>query len=415
MCSVAVQAAIIGAGPAGLAASVELARCGVERPWLIDEAPVAGGRMRAQAHPDPRRPGSWWLGERTIEEMAQQAARLGVQMQMRTEVWGLFEREPWRLMLSSGAEKAGISLDAEAVLVATGAAQHGLPFPGWTLPGVLAAGAVHTMLHGHAILPGRRILIVGCDPLALSLASELPEFGVEVLGVVLPPPGPTSGSLAEPQAALERLGELAHLAPTSALRVAGSLAARASRMGAALFPRRGVRLGDVPLWLRRCILEAHGVDGGLRALVTDLALDGLPVESAAEELDVDAIVVSGGLYPLTELLEATAAAEFAFVDDLAGSVPLHGHTMQTTAAGLFVAGSACGVEGSAVAIAQGRLAGIGMAYQIGALGAGEAETRIAEARGALTTARRNALISFVPHAERGHEHVEACWRQRQRV
>ena len=405
-----VRVAIIGAGPAGIAAALELAEYGAA-PLLLDEAPTPGGRMQSQIHPDPTRPGTWHNGASKVQDMLSRAAASGVRMRMQTEVWAIWRtEEAWHLTLGGPDAEPGESVDADTVLVATGAAQNGLPFPGWTLPGVLSAGAIQTMVYQFGVLPGRQLLVVGSDPLALAVATELPRLGTKVVGVVLPPPGPAIGELASPARAVSEVLRMSHLAPSAALRLLGRLPrAPLARLAAHWFPRRGVRAGDARLLLRHCIVSAEGDDDVQGATLALLDGSGRPIVGSERHVDLDAICVAGGLFPLPELVEATGLAAMAFVEELGGRIPLHGPDMQTTADGLFVAGSATGVEPAEVALAQGRLAGIGMARRLGLLSETEAVTAISAASASIKQARKLAWLSFYPNADRGRERVAELW------
>ncbi len=100
------------------------------------------------------------------------------------------------------------------------------------------------------------------------------------------------------------------------------------------------------------------------AIVADLTADGEVVEGSERTIAVDVVCTSGGLAPLLELL-AQAGCPQVFVPQLGGYAPLHGPDMQTSLAGIWVAGCASGVEGAKVAMGQGRLAGTATARACG--------------------------------------------------
>lgn len=418
-----VDLAIVGAGPAGVSAALEAARRGL-KPLVLDEQARPGGRMVAQVHEDPTKKGQWLNGQAIINDLIDQARAAGVEFRFQAEVWGLWPS--WKLTVGGPGSKAANAsqevtapgqgaadtIEAKSVLIATGAAQNGLPFSGWTLPGMISAGAVQTMMHQHRVLPGRRVLVVGTDPLALAAASELTLFGAKVVGVVLPPPGPATGSLAQPKEAIAGVARLANLAPNAALRAAGSIFKRAAGIGASLFPKEGFKVGDVPMMFRRCIVRAEGQTAVEAAVLSDLTASGHVVAGTEERIPVDAICISGGLYPLAELIEASGEGKFAHIEELGGRVPLHGLDMQTTAPGLFVAGSATGVEGAQVAMAQGRVAGIGATAYLGRITQKEADQLLAEAAAGVETARKEAWLAFHPDVEKGRERISKLRREK---
>ena len=410
-----VELAVVGAGPAGVSAALQAAELGVET-VVLDEQARLGGRMLSQVHQHPRKRGEWINGPALVGDLVTRARRAGVEFVPQAEVWGLWPG--WTLAI--GGPAAVRTIEARAVLIATGAAQTGLPFPGWTRPGVISAGAAQVMLHQHRVLPGRRALVVGADPLALAVAQELALVGVGVAGVVLPPPGPTTAAMASPRqaiASVARLAGLASLDGPAAMRFLGTVAGAFRRLpgpGAWLYPRGGIEVQGVPLLFRRCIVEAVGETSVRQAVLADLTPQGKIIPDSEESIDVDVICVSGGLHPLVELADSSGECRLAYIKELGGRVPLHGPDMQTTAPGLFVAGSAGGVEGAAVAIAQGTLAGIGVAASLERISRAEAAGLLAEAAKGVETSRKEALLSFHPAVGKGRARLAELWGEMRR-
>jgi sarcosine oxidase subunit alpha len=401
-----VDLAIVGAGPAGVSAAITAARYGI-RSVILDEQPRPGGRLLSQVHKNPERPGEWLNGLATAAELLEKARAAGVEIMSRTEVWSIWPS--WSVMLGGPGRGLLEGIQAKAVLVATGAAENGLPFPGWTRPGVITVGAAQTMMMQSRLLPGQRALVVGIDPLALSVAVEMAEYGVKVLGVVLPPPGPTSGSMAIPKEAIANVARLSRLAPSPALRRLGSLFQQAATLGAHLFPKRGVTVQAVPFMLKRCIMDTAGVNGIQSATLADLTTDGQLVEGSEQAIEVDVICISGGLHPLAELAEA-CGSRFAYVEELGGRVPVHGPDMQTSQDGLFVAGSATGIEGAQVAMAQGHVAGTGIARYFSRISEQESASLLEQGAAGVEAARHEALLSFHPDVLRGRNREAQLWK-----
>lgn len=122
---------------------------------------------------------------------------------------------------------------------------------------------------------------------------------------------------------------------------------------------------------------------------------------------MDTVVTSAGLFPLAELAQA-AGARVVHVPELGGHVPVHGPDLETSVAGLFVAGSLTGVAGAPVAAVQGCLAGIGVSRRLGLIVPGEAADRLEAARADLARARTDAL-PLMPDTERGLARLAAAW------
>jgi sarcosine oxidase subunit alpha len=234
------------------------------------------------------------------------------------------------------------------------------------------------------------------------------DYGANVVGVILPPPGPAAGALASPKQAMANVARLSELAPNPALRALGSMFKKVAGLGVHLFPKNGVTVQQVPFMLRRCIVDTAGEPEVQSAIIADLTADGEIVNGSEQELKVDTVCISGGLYPLDELAEACACGS-GYVQELGGRVPIHGPDMQTTQAGLFVAGSATGIEGAQVALAQGKMAGIGIAAYLGRISGGDAAPLLEQTSVAVETARREALLTFNPDVGAGRGKQAQLW------
>jgi sarcosine oxidase subunit alpha len=241
---------------------------------------------------------------------------------------------------------------------------------------------------------------------------EMAEYGVTIAGVVLPPPGPTSGRMANPKEAIASVTRLSKFAPNPALRTLGSLFTQAAGLGSHLFPKKGLTVQHVPFMLRRCIIGTAGANGVESATLADLASDGQIVDGSEQEIPVDTVCISGGLYPLAELVEA-CGCKLAYVEELGGRTPLYSPEMQTTQPGLFVAGSATGIEGAQVAIAQGKMAGIGIAGYFGRISQNEMASLLEQGTAGVEAARREALLSFNPDVARGRTRQAQLWNEYQ--
>ena len=393
---------VVGGGPAGLTAAATAARHDL-RVVLVDEQPALGGRLLGQLHEAPGPDGKphWVNGQAEASRFANDAIHSGVEVLRGTEVWGIWPR--WTVYVNR-VENGW--LRARALILATGAMQRSVVFPNWTLPGVMAVGAVQRLLHVHRVIPGRTAVVVGVDALAVITARQLALAGVTVRGVVLPPreaPGAPT-----PERAIRDLARFSGLGPSGLLSMIGHFVRPGA--GAAIaahgFPRDGVKVWDVPLMLRRAAGRVLGDEQVRGVEIVNVDPDGTPA-GRTETWEVDTVVLSGGLTPLCELA-LVVGCRAAYLPDLGGTVPLHGPNLETTAPGVYVAGSITGVEAAAVAAGQGRLAGVAAAAWLGALTPAEATPRLAEAREDVATARRLAP-SCLPNIGAGHGRMEELW------
>jgi len=226
---------IIGGGPAGMAAAIEAARAGLA-PLLIDEAPRLGGQVYRQPPEEfriveARALGKDWArGERLRAEFEAVADRIEVHSGMSAlGIWGGRE-----ILMAS--DEGSSMITAEQLILATGAHERPVPFPGWTLPGVMTAGGVQTLIKTMRVRPGRRALVAGTGPLLLVVANQLHEAGVEVAAVL------EAGRLSwSPRAIPGIWGEW-------------------SLLKDAWDYWRGLRRAGIPLLFNHTIFEAHGWD-----------------------------------------------------------------------------------------------------------------------------------------------------------
>jgi len=403
--------AVVGGGAAGLAAGAAAAAHGV-RTVILDEASVPGGRLRGQLHEQPGAGGrlEWRRGGLEADQLLSDARAAGVEILSSTIAWGLFPG--WRIpTLRANVEEQDV--EAKIVIVATGTTQRSLAMPGWTLPGVLTVGAVQGLVNQYRIRPGERALVIGVDMLSFTVARQLTLAGVEVAGVVLPPPGELSGARAEPVAVLEELLRFSPLAPSAWLRFGGTLVAQfgSARLAATAYPKQGVRVWDVPVLARRAALAINGTTAVESVLLADVTAEGRVAAGSERTEAVDVVCLSGGLSPLAELA-LQAGCRTVYVEELGGHLPLHSPDLQTSIPELMVAGGASGVEGASVAVAQGRLAGVKAAALLGRLAAGEADRLLADARAAVDAARKDSPLQFHPEAAAARSRLAVKWEEK---
>lgn len=173
---------VIGAGPAGLAAATLTSGRGLATA-LVDEQPEPGGQIYRGIGSTPVRDrkvlgDDYWHGETLVAPFL----RSGVHYLPRATVWSVTPAED-----EPSLHELGVSIDgvahltrAKAVIIATGAQERPFPIPGWTLPGVMAAGAAQILLKTSGIVPTGRTVLAGCGPLLYLLASQWLNAGVPI-------------------------------------------------------------------------------------------------------------------------------------------------------------------------------------------------------------------------------------------
>ncbi|MEU2829936.1 NAD(P)/FAD-dependent oxidoreductase [Streptomyces lavendulae] len=329
--------AIVGAGPAGLAAAVTAARLGL-RVTLLDAGERPGGQF--YRHPAPGlgalRPQALHHDWRafTAREAALRAhvASGRIAHHPLHHVWTVVPdgADGWILHAVAGPEEHAATYGARAVLLATGAYERQLPFPGWTLPGVVGAGGAQAMLKGGLVLPGRRVVVAGSGPLLLAVAGSLAAAGATVPAVA----EAASYTAYAPQA-------------RALLRNPAKLAEGAVYGGA--LARHGIRL-----LTRHAVTEAHGRGRVEAVTVARLDRDWRPLPGTARRIPCDALAVGHGLVPQLELATSLGCATLQAPD---GTVALDLDAGQRTSVpGIWSAGETGGIGGAQLALTEGEIA-----------------------------------------------------------
>ena len=171
--------AVVGAGPAGIRAALSAAEVGA-KVVLIDEQAVAGGQIyREVARHGDARGDVLGADYREGAALVDQLGASAVVHRTGCVLWNMDQDGVLTFSVQGVAEQ----LKAKRVVLATGALERAFPFPGWTLPGVISAGAAQVLLKGSGVVPQHAVL-VGSGPLLYLLAMQLVAAGVPPLALV---------------------------------------------------------------------------------------------------------------------------------------------------------------------------------------------------------------------------------------
>lgn len=303
---------IVGAGPAGIRAAESLVAAGL-RPVLIDEAARGGGQIYRQP-PDGgfTRPKTALYGTEAAKADAVHRAldriRDRVDYRPRTLVWNC-ERGALDLLCDGVTD----TIPYGPLILATGATDRVLPFPGWTLPGVFTLGGSQVALKFQGCAIGRRVAFLGTGPLLYLVACQYLKAGVEVAGVF-----DTTPQTVQARALPGMLRDPATLAKGLAL--VGWL-----------------RLHGVPVHhgIRPIAVEGEGRVRALR------------VRKGADEIAVacDAVAFGLGLRSETQLADLAGCA-FRFDPMDRAWLPVRDAAGRTSVSGLYIAGDGGGIAGA---------------------------------------------------------------------
>lgn len=329
-----IEILIIGAGPAGLSAAIEAAKNGAEV-LVVDENEKPGGQLFKQIHKffGSRRHKAGVRGFDIGTELLEEVQKLGVTVMLNTVAYGFYPNGEGVALAVNGEE--GIIVHPKKVIMATGASENPLAFLGWTLPGVVGAGAIQTMINVHRVSVGHRVLMIGSGNVGLIVSYQLLQAGIDVAGIV--------------EAAPQLGGYGVHSAK--------------------------IRRAGVPLYVSHTVIEAvpnadmSGIKGAIIAEVDDHFQ---PISGTEQFIECDVIGIAVGLTPDVAL---PAMADVTFVNGgrLGSQVPMHDRNMETTKEGIYVAGDSAGVEEASSAIEEGKLAGIAAAEALGKIDAATAK------------------------------------------
>ncbi|WP_049569463.1 2Fe-2S iron-sulfur cluster-binding protein, partial [Nonomuraea sp. SBT364] len=180
---------VVGGGPAGLAAALAAGECGV-RVILVDDRPRLGGDLLSSRVPLDGAPPLEWVAsaERRLAAMPE------VRVLTRTSMIGYYDHN---YLVAVERRQAGERLwhfRASRVVLATGAHERSLPFPGNDRPGVMLASAARAYANRYGVRPGRRAVVYACADSGYEAARDLEAAGVEIAAVVDPRPGPRPGA-----------------------------------------------------------------------------------------------------------------------------------------------------------------------------------------------------------------------------
>lgn len=324
--------AVVGAGPAGLAAAL----CGAELGLsvvLLDEQPAAGGQIwrAVEAASGPR---GAILGPDYAKGLApvRALAASGVRHERGATVWKI-EADGTIAWSASGAARL---LRARRIVLATGAIERPVPVPGWTLPGVMGAGAAQILLKQSGLVPAGAV-IAGCGPLVYLLAQQLVRAGRPPLALV------------ETQTAADMVRALRHLA--GALR------------GWRMLAKGAGMLAD----LRRAGVRRWTGARGLRVEGTERA-EALTFEAAgrSHRIEASTVLLHQGVVPDTQATRSLRLPH-RWSDAQRCFVPETDRWGRTALETVYVAGDGAGIGGADAAGPAGRIAALDAARALGAI------------------------------------------------
>ncbi|TWC13715.1 MULTISPECIES: cyanide-forming glycine dehydrogenase subunit HcnB [unclassified Pseudomonas] len=331
---------IVGGGPAGMAAAIELAAHGL-RCTLLEEAPRLGGVV----YRGPLRDGISldYLGPRYSEaleklhgEFDRHAGLIDVRFNHR-----VVGAEGLRALMLLDAEERVCEVAYSHLVLAAGCHERSVPFPGWTLPGVMLLGGLQLQIKSGVVRPPSPVVIAGTGPLLPLVACQLHAAGVAVAGVY---EACAFGTIAKqslallnkPQLFLDGLSMLAYL-----------------------------KRHRIPVRYGWGVVQAHGEGELDMVTVAPYSSDWKPDLERAEQVPAQTLAVGYGFIPRTQLSQQMGL-EHGFSDD--GYLrAVSDAWQQSSEAHIHLAGDMGGIRGGEAAMLSGRIAALSVLMQCNVL------------------------------------------------
>lgn len=317
---------VVGAGPSGLCAAIEAARYGLNV-VVFDENSRPGGQLFKQIHKffGSKEHGAKLRGITIGEDLLREASEAGVDVELDSVVMGIFPEK--EVLIHQGDHI--IHCKADAIIVAAGASENAIAFDGWTLPGVIGAGAAQMFMNLNGVKPGNKVLMVGTGNVGLVVSFQLLQAGCEVVALVDAAP---------------RVGGY------------GVHASKLARTG-------------VPFYTSHTIKKAEGTDHVTGVTIAQVDEHFQFIEGTDKHFDVDTICLAVGLSPQSQLL-AMAGCD---MKEAGGRVPCIDERGATSVAGIYAAGDCAGIEEASSAMIEGRIAAVSAAEYLGFLDSEQAD------------------------------------------
>lgn len=340
------QIGIIGAGPAGMNAAIQLAKFGI-RSTIIDENSSVGGAIFRQ--PRTKTTQAVLNQAKTRQRFEKLVSEFEKYREYFTflfdsEVVGTFENQREIALVKDGALTR---LKVDRLIISTGCFERAQPFPGWTLPGVMSCGGAQLQVKSGLVKPGKSIVFAGTGPLLLVAATQFHKAGIKVKGVF------------EAGKRIDLVKELPLLLSNIPLLFDG------------LKYLRYLKKANIPVRFGWGIVEALGKEEVNQVKVAPFDSNWRPVESKSQVIEADCLGVEYGFVSRSELTQLLGC-NHKYAESSGGVIPIVDEWLRTSKSGIYVAGDSVGVYGSEAAEEEGKIAAFGCLIDSGIVSLGEA-------------------------------------------
>ena len=325
-----VDLVVLGAGPAGVAAANVASKEGAEV-VIIDENSSAGGQIY-RAPPNEFQPQNSFKSDEFREGEKQR------NILKNSNVKALFKHRVWSvssdLVVSTVGPNGLSSWHARSLIIANGALERIIPFPGWTIPGVIGLAASTILLKSQYVLPGQSTVVAGCGPLLIAVANGIIKSGGKVSAII------DLNSKSDWIKAFPRL------------------LSRPDQLFKGMSWFANIMKAGIKLYGGHAVTNTKQVDNVLRISIAPINSAGSILDSKNQKIvEGDCLAIGHGLFPSTEITRLLKAKHI--YDPLKGGwVPLIDDDFRSSIPGVYIAGDATGISGAFSAVQKGRIAGM---------------------------------------------------------
>ncbi len=328
------QVIVVGGGPAGLNAAKYAANAGADV-GLIDSGVRLGGqywRHTGDEGLDQSLHYNFDQGSLLIDAVI---ANPRIKVYSNTSIWSASVIDNNIILRTKGQE-----FITQRLIIATGAYDRSLPFPGWDIPGVMTAGAAQSLLKGSGVVAGKKIVVAGTGPFLLSVAAGISSHGGNIVGLI------------EASAKFAWLKQIV------------TLLRNPSKIIEGFHYLLVLRKKKVEQRFKQAVIAAHAGADGLLESVTVANIDANFHIKSSYQLSCDVAAIGWGFTPDTSLASSLGVEQkvacdgsvVVFVDENQRTTSKHTHLE------IFAAGESTGIGGSALSMLEGAIAGLAAAH-----------------------------------------------------
>ena len=325
-----VDLVVLGAGPAGVAAANVASKEGAEV-VIIDENSSAGGQIY-RAPPNEFQPQNSFKSDEFREGEKQR------NILENSNLTALFKHRVWSvssdLVVSTVGPNGLSSWHARSLIIANGALERIIPFPGWTTPGVIGLAASTILLKSQYVLPGQSTVVAGCGPLLIAVANGIIKSGGKVSAII------DLNSKSDWIKAFPRL------------------LSKPDQLFKGMSWYVNIMKAGIKIYGGHAVTNTKQVDNVLRISIAPINSAGSILDSKNQKIvEGDCLAIGHGLFPSTEITRLLKAKHI--YDPLKGGwVPLIDDDFRSSIPGVYIAGDATGISGAFSAVQKGRIAGM---------------------------------------------------------